>query len=118
MMDRMYYQLEVAGGTATLYVASGLDDRSVYTLIEVCRLLPAHVRTLRLDLSALGTMTAEATGAVRLLLRHWRDDRHGEFRLSTSYLVATCREVDTPVHPVRHSWADSAVNDALTATYL
>jgi hypothetical protein len=117
MMDRMYYQLEVAGGTATLYVASGLDDRSVYTLIEVCRLLPAHVRTLRLDLHALGTMTADATSAVRVLVRQWRDDRRGEFRLSTSYLFATCSEVEAPRPPDRLLPAGTAM-DAPTATYL
>src|SRR3979490_3409502 len=101
MMDRMHYQLELAGTTATLYVAGGLDHQSVPTLLELCRLLPPHVRTLRLDLRAIGTMSAEATGAVRLLLRDWRDSRHGEFRLSTSHLLATCSEVELPRLPAR-----------------
>jgi hypothetical protein len=116
MMDRMQYQLELSGVTATLYVAGGLGNQSVSTLIDVCRSLPAHVRTLRLDLSAMGTMSADAIGAVRLLLRHWRDDRRGEFRLSTSYLVATSSQVVAPHQPSRYVWTDRAVSDALAAT--
>jgi hypothetical protein len=109
MMDRMHYQLELAGGTATLYVAGRLDSQSISTLLEVCRLLPAHVRTLRLDLNAIGTMSAEATGAVRLLLRHWRESRHGEFRLSTSYLLATCSEIRRRLTAAgRAAWRASA----------
>lgn len=118
MMDRMHYQLELAGGAATLYVGGGLDHRNVSTLLDVCRSLPAQVRTLRLDLRAIGTMSADATDAVRLLLRHWRDDRQGEFRLSTSYLLATCSPTEAPRQPAQRAWTDGAVNDALTATFL
>jgi ABC-type transporter Mla MlaB component len=117
MMRKMHYQLELAGGSATLYVAGGLDHQSVATLLEVCHRLPAHVRTLRLDLQALGTMTADATSAVRVLVRQWRDDRRGEFRLSTSYLFATCSEVEAPRPPDRLLPVGTAV-DAPTATYL
>jgi hypothetical protein len=116
MMDRMHHQLELAGGTATLYVAGRVDQQSVSTLLEVCRLLPAHVRTLRLDLNAIGTMSAEATGAVRLLLRHWRESRHGEFRLSTSYLLATCSEIEAPRQPERRLLTSGAVVNAAPAT--
>jgi hypothetical protein len=121
MQDRMHHQLEVSGETATLYVAGMLGDHSVSTLLEVCRALPARVRTLRLDLRAVGTMSAEATGAVRLLLRHWREERHGEFRLSTSFLLATCSEVEAPPAlpaPTRRDSTGGIRNDALTATYL
>ena len=96
MLDRMHYQLELSGETATLYVARTLRLHVVTSLSELFRSLPAHVRTLRLDLRALGAMTAETTGAIRLLFRNWRDSRHGEYRLSTSYLVATFSEVRTP----------------------
>jgi hypothetical protein len=94
MSDQMHYQLEISGETATMYVGGELGNRSVSALLDVCRALPARVRTLRLDLRAVGAMSADATNAVRLLLRDWREVRHGEFRLSTSFLVATCSEVD------------------------
>jgi hypothetical protein len=94
MSDPMHYQLEISGETATMYVGGELGAPCVSTLLDVCRTLPARVRTLRLDLRAVGTMSADATNAVRLLLRDWRERRHGEFRLSTSFLVATCSEVE------------------------
>jgi hypothetical protein len=118
MSDQMHYQLEISGETATLYVAGELGNRSVSTLLDVCRGLPARIRTLRLDLRAVGAMSADATNAVRLLLRDWREVRHGEFRLSTSFLVATCSEMEAPCSPARRGRAGEARNDALTAAYL
>jgi hypothetical protein len=85
MSDQMHYQLEIAGETATMYVGGELGNRSVNTLLDVCRALPMRIRTLRLDLRAVGTMSADATNAVRVLLRDWREVRHGDFRLSTSF---------------------------------
>ncbi len=90
MPDNMHYQLELSGEAATLYIAGHLQDCHVSTLATVCRSLPAHVRTLRLDMRAVGTMTADATRAIRTLLQGWRERREGDCRLSTSYLVATC----------------------------
>jgi hypothetical protein len=118
MSDQMHYQLEISGDTATMYVGGELGNRSVSTLLDVCRSLPARIRTLRLDLRAVGAMSADATNAVRLLLRDWREIRHGEFRLSTSFLVATCSEVEAPCSPARRGWAGDIRNDALTAAYL
>jgi hypothetical protein len=121
MQDRMHHQVEVSGETATLYVAGVFGAHNVSTLLEVCRALPARVRTLRLDLRAVGTMSADATGAVRLLLRHWREDRCGEFRLSTSFLMATCSIIEAPPAPpgpARCDWTGGMRNEALTATYL
>jgi uncharacterized protein YfiM (DUF2279 family) len=111
----MHYQLEVAGETATLYLAGTLSNEDGRTLCDVCGALPASVRTLRLDLHAIGSMSAEATSIVRGLLRHWRDHRRGEFRLSTSYLLATCTEIEDTRPPVPHCWTRAAVNEALTA---
>jgi hypothetical protein len=115
-MDRMHYQLEIAGKAATLYVAGSLDHDSAQALVLACGALPTHVRTLRLDLRALGAMTAEATGAVRLLLRRWCESRHGTFRLSASYLVATCSEVGPRQAMMRSGWGGLAVGGALMAT--
>jgi len=90
MSHRVQFQLELAGESATVYVHDGLECDGSTTLLDLCASLPIHVRTLRLDLRATGTMTAEATRVVRLLLKHWRETRKGEFRLSTSHLLATC----------------------------
>ena len=90
----MHYQLELAGATATLYLAGKLSHEDGQTLCEVCGGLPASVRTLRLDLHAIGAMSADATATVRALLQHWRAQRRGEFRLSTSYLLAVCTELE------------------------
>jgi hypothetical protein len=92
MEPRQPYQLEVAGESAALYVNGTLDDESVRSMLDVCGALPVSIRTLRLDLRGLGAMSACTTDAVRRVLRQWRDSRHGEFRLSTAHLIATCSE--------------------------
>ena len=116
-MAPMQWQLERFGDTATLYVSGALDRDGLTTLLSVCAALPPYVRTLRLDLQALGTMSAEALSVVRSLLHHWRDTRHGEFRLSTSYLVATCSS--TPAPSSGRRWeAPPAPSAAMTAAYL
>jgi hypothetical protein len=77
---------------------------------------------LRLDLHGIGQLSAEATGAVRLLLRHWRETRNGEFRLSTSHMLATLTDVgavSTSRGGDQHGRRSvAAANEALVATYL
>ena len=98
MMKRMDYQLELTGETATLYIAGTLGNEHVETLIHACSVVSG--RTLRVDLHGLGTLSAEAIGAVRQLLHFWRDSRRGEFRLTTSHMIATLYdENDTPAVP-------------------
>lgn len=91
-MQHMHYDIELAGTAATLYIAGRLGSEDVIRITEACRALPAHFRTLRVDLRALGAITADALGAVRTLLHDWRDRRHGEYRLRSGYLVVTCAE--------------------------
>lgn len=120
MTNRMHHQLELVGRTATLYVTGALGYDDVETLIHACATAPARARTLRVDLHALGQLSADALGAVRQILHYWRDTRHGDFRLTTSHMVATLREV-----PRHDAWERSAatampwcVNEALVGTYL
>jgi ABC-type transporter Mla MlaB component len=121
MTKHMHHQLELADETATLYVQGTLGYDDVSSLIRTCRAMPRRVRTLRLDLHGLGQLSAEATGTVRLLLEHWRQSRNGEFRLSTTHMVATLRDV-AETRPFASSlpatWSMSPVNEALTGIYL
>jgi hypothetical protein len=114
----MHYQLELSGETATLYIAGVLLHESIQTLLNVCAALPSHVRTLRLDLRALGAMSADATSAVRLILRQWRDSRRGELRLSTAHLVATFSVAQRPRAVETRSSSDTGPNELLRAAYL
>lgn len=93
MRSHMPFQLELAGESATLYLHGRLDDGSHSAMMTACAALPLSVRTLRLDLRAIRVMTAEVTSVVRLLLTQWRDSGRGEFRLSTSHLMAVCTRV-------------------------
>lgn len=122
MSDHLNYQLELIGDTATLYLLGGLGYQHVASLFAACATIPSTIRTLRLDLHGVGQMSAEATGTVRLLLRHWRETRQGEFRLSTSHLLATLSETTSgglraAAEPRTHR-SVAAANDALVATYL
>jgi hypothetical protein len=117
MTQRMQYQVEMVGETATLYVSGALGLENAGTLTRLCTAMPGRVRTLRVDLQGLGQLSADAMAAVRLLLAHWRLSRHGEFRLSTSHLMATLREVSEGRTPYEASIRPH-VNDALVATFL
>jgi hypothetical protein len=117
MTQRMEYQVEMVGETATLYVSGTLGLANAGTLTRLCTTMPGRVRTLRVDLHGLGQLSADAMAAVRLLLAHWRLSRHGEFHLSTSHLMATLREVGESRAPYEGA-VRPRVNDALAATYL
>jgi ABC-type transporter Mla MlaB component len=118
MIERMHHQLEVVGETATLYITGSLGREHIDTLIDVCAAAPSRARTLRLDLHGLGQLSAESINAVRQLLRFWRDTRQGEFRLTTSHMLATLREVRDARVPAPTDWYPPRTNEALAATYL
>ena len=123
MTDRMHHQLELVGRTATLYVSGALGYEHVETLIGACAMAPARARTLRVDLHALGQLSADAIGAVRQILHYWRDSRQGDFRLTTSHMVATLREVSRRdvwerSATIAMPWCEPRVNEALVGTYL
>jgi|SRR5690348_12594434 len=117
MTRDMHYQLEQTSESATIYIAGGLAQRDASALLALCDSLPTTVRTLRLDLRAVGCLSAEATTVIRRLLRHWGASR-GEFRLSTSHLMATYRpaEAEEPAPMPVLSWG--SMNEALAGTYL
>lgn len=118
MPGQMHHQLELVGETATLYITGSLGRDQVETLIGVCAAVPARARTLRLDLHGLGQLSAESMDAVRQLLCFWRDTRHGEFRLTTSHMLATLHAVTAPRASARTDWYPPRMNEALAATYL
>ena len=118
MTHALHYQLEQTKESATLYLAGGLAHADAPALLALCDALPRTVSVLRLDLRAIGSLSAEAIGVIRRLLRHWGANRRGEFRLSTSHLMATY----SPAEPLEIvpgsllSWASK--NEALAGTYL
>ena len=118
MTNRMHYQMELAGGTATLYVTGSLGHDDADTLTRVCAAAPSEARTLRLDLHGLGQLSAESIAVVRRILEFWRHSRHGEFRLATSHMLATLREVESTPVAAPPTWRTSCANEALVGTYL
>jgi ABC-type transporter Mla MlaB component len=91
MTIRQGHDLEVSDGAATLYLAGTLTGADVFSLRRLCREIPEHVRTLRLDLHGVTKLEEGAMDTVRALVRYWRESRHGRCRLSfaSEYLVAT-----------------------------
>lgn len=94
MTHAMHYQLEQTSESATLYLAGGLSRDDAPSLLAICDSLPRTVGILRLDLRAMGYLSADAMDVIRGLLRHWAANRGGEFRLSTSHLLATYRPAE------------------------
>ena len=125
MTKRMQCQIEMVGETATLYVSGTLGRENTGTLVAISAGMPARIRTLRVDLQALGQLSADAIAAVRVLLGHWRHSRQGEFRLSTSHLMATLRDAaeyrpsaERNVRVGCEASLPAHLNDALAATFL
>ena len=94
MTTRLAHALEVSDASATLYLAGTLTGADAFPLRGVCRDIPRHVRTLRLDLKAVTRLEEGAMETVRALIRYWRESRQGSFRLSfaSEQLVATMVE--------------------------
>lgn len=88
------HEIEVAHDSATIYLSGTLHEQDAFMLGRACGDLPARVRTLRLDLHGVTDMNADAMGAIRGVLRYWRESRGGSFRLSLSSdrIVATYGE--------------------------
>jgi hypothetical protein len=118
MTHAMRYQLEQTSESATIYIAGGLAQHDVPALLALCDSLPSTVSTLRLDLRAVGCLSAEATAVIRRLLRHWEASRHGEFRLSTSHLMATYRPAEAGESAPMPVLSWGPMNEALAGTYL
>ena len=91
MTTALLHSLEVSDGSATLYLAGTLTASDAFVLRRICREIPAHVTTLRLDLHAVSPLEANGVGTIRSLVRFWRETRRGGFRLSfaSEHLVAT-----------------------------
>ena len=95
MHNGTQYQIELAGEAATVYLFERLDLADESSLVALCRELPPHVRILRVDARGLGSMTGGGMRAVRALFAAWRDRHEGHFALRTSYLVASCRQLES-----------------------
>lgn len=90
------YQLDVTHDTAIITIASALEQSDIVAILHRCRSLPEHVVTLQVDLRPMGMMSDPEATVVRLILHVWRKARGGSFRLTTTHLVATCRQVVAP----------------------
>ena len=120
MTDRLHSQIELTGQTAILYLFGALGPADVARLCDECASLPATIRTLRIDLNALGHVGADTMDATRSLLRHWRASRRGHLRLSFSApnLFATLSGDDGEAGRVRGAMSLPRTTDAMTARYL
>jgi len=80
--NRLLHALEVSDGSATLYLSGPLAGSDAFPLRGVCRDIPVHVRTLRLDLHGVTELDEGAMDTIRALVRYWREARNGNFRLA------------------------------------
>ena len=82
MTTRLLHALEVSDSSATLYLSGRLAGHDAFSLRGVCRDIPVHVRTLRLDLHGVTALDAGAMDTIRAVVRYWRETRNGSFRLA------------------------------------
>ena len=119
----LHHEIEVADDSATLYLTGALCAADAAALTQVCEAMPPRVVTLRLDMHGVVDMADDAMGAIRSVLRYWRESRGGSFRLSlaSERIVATYGEGSFATSaPGRRSALARAVDSApaLTAMYL
>ena len=115
------YRFDVQNDTAVLSISDTLDQVALSAILGRCRELEPHVVTLQLDLRPLGAISDAESSAIRLILHTWRQARGGSFRLTTTHLVATCRQVAAPpasawsaVDRPRTSWSMRAARAGLS----
>jgi hypothetical protein len=84
MLARLHHQLERTANGATLYLTGRLRAGDKVTLLQLISGLPREVRTLRLDLHALGDVDETTIEWVRLVLSHWRERWRVNSRLASS----------------------------------
>ena len=94
MVSILQHEIEVADDSATLYLSGALCAEDAVALARACGQLPTRVSTLRIDLHGVTHMAEDAMGAIRAVLRYWRESRGGSFRLSlaSERIVATYGE--------------------------
>jgi ABC-type transporter Mla MlaB component len=123
MASALHSSIEIADDSATLYLTGELSADDAFMLSAACSELPPRVHTLRLDLHGVTHMRDDAMGAIRSVLRYWRESRGGSFRLSlaSERIVATYGEgrFASPAS-LRNAPAHVVVDatPALTAMYL
>jgi ABC-type transporter Mla MlaB component len=121
MASALHSEIEVADDSATLYLSGELRADDAFALRAACSELPARVHTLRLDLHGVTQMRDDAMGAVRAVLRYWRESRGGSFRLSlaSERIVATYGEGRFATSSLRNAPPHVVeATPALTAMYL
>jgi hypothetical protein len=92
----------MSDGSATLYLKGRLAGADAFRLRRVCRDIPMHIRTLRLDLHGVTELEDGATETLRSLVRYWRESRNGCFRLAfaSEHIVATVVAREAPAAPL------------------
>lgn len=120
MTDYLHHQIEVSGGTATVYLAGTLDVEHAGLLLDACQQLPPAVRALRLDLHGVTALGDDAMDALRRVLQLWRRTRGGHFTLSLSseHVVATVSEGQCAGRAAQRVGTWSVPSPALTAAFL
>lgn len=116
MLARLHHQLERTVNCATLYLTGRLHCGDELTLLRLVSGLPHEVRTLRLDLHALGDVDESTIERVKPLLRHWRAQRAGAVHLSLRTRNPST-STETKLHFLHVARADEDAH-ALMATYL
>ena len=120
MTTRLLHALEVSDFSATLYLSGRLAGSDAFPLRGVCRDIPVHVRTLRLDLHGVTALDEGAMDTIRALVRYWREVRNGSFRLAFACEqdVASAVEPESPPPTSRRVDQIFGRSAALTGMFL
>ena len=120
MTNRLLHALEVSDSSATLYLSGRLAGSDAFPLRGVCRDIPTHVRTLRLDLHGVTALDEGAMDSIRALVRYWREVRNGNFRLAFAceHDIASVVEPEPPAPTGRRLDQLIGRSAALTGMFL
>lgn len=77
----LQFSIESTDRLATVYVAGSISLPGIWQILDRCDRLPPEIRSLRVDLQAVGLIQNGVLEALTVGLRQWRDSRDGTTRM-------------------------------------
>ena len=82
MILKTQLSMEAHGRAASAYLAGPLTAGVAARAILACRMLPAEIRTVRVDLRSVSVLHIDALAMLEALLAEWRAERRGITRIT------------------------------------
>lgn len=90
------FSIEMAGGSATIYLNGRLTLYLAARTLHECGRLPPLIRHLRIDMRAVRVPDGIAIASIAQGLRRWRDERNGATRIDLPHVPVSFAVLAAP----------------------